>query len=153
VRVPQTAQDAHRPVAVTHVRAVRIPLVVGVRVVLAVVCDPVQQRPLDGHRAEHGERVLDRLGRLEGAVREHPVEADGHAESGQHVHDGKDGQVGRADDAVPQQQDRGDRAGERQRHGDQVHALLQGAHSHKPVIIQHQQVEIDPPIPHAILLI
>ena len=28
-----------------HVRAVRIPLVVGVRVVLAVVCDPVQQRP------------------------------------------------------------------------------------------------------------
>ena len=43
VRVPEAAQTA----AVTDVRAVRVALLVGVRVVLAVVGDPVEHRALD----------------------------------------------------------------------------------------------------------
>ena len=41
-------------------RAVRVALLVGVRVVLAVG-HPADHRPLDGHRAEDREGVLDRL--------------------------------------------------------------------------------------------
>ena len=40
-------------------RGVRIALLVGVRVVLAVVGDPVEHRALHRHRAEHGEGVLE----------------------------------------------------------------------------------------------
>ena len=45
MRVPQAAQRAHHAVAVTDVRRVRITLDVGVRVVLAMVGDPVDDRP------------------------------------------------------------------------------------------------------------
>ena len=82
----QPTWACHRPLqagAVADVRAVRVALLVGVGVVLAVVGDPVDDAALDGHRAEDGERVLDRLGGLERAVGEHPVEADRDAEAAQ----------------------------------------------------------------------
>ena len=69
-------KEAPEAVAVADVRGVRVALLVGVRVVLAVVGDPVEHRALQAHRAEHGEGVLDRLVGLEGAMGEHPVEAD-----------------------------------------------------------------------------
>ena len=48
----QSPRSAPRTRAVAGVRAVRVALLVGVGVVLAVVGDPVDHRSLDGHRAE-----------------------------------------------------------------------------------------------------
>ena len=75
------------------VRRVRVALPIGEVVVLAVVRDPPDHRPLDRHRAEHGEAVADRPVGLVGAVGEETVEADRDAEARQHVADGEDGQV------------------------------------------------------------
>ena len=86
VRVPE-AGDRALDAAAVPVRRVRVAVLVGVRVVLAVVGDPRHDRPLHGHRAEDRERVLDRLERLERAVREQPVEAERHAVAADHVHD------------------------------------------------------------------
>ena len=65
--------------------AVRVALLVGVGMVLAVVGDPVDHRALQRHRAEAGQYVLDRLVGPEGAVREQPVVADRDADGRQHV--------------------------------------------------------------------
>ena len=113
VRVPEAAQRAHDAVAVTDVRGVRIALDVGVRVVLAVVGDPVDDRPLDREHAHVGERVARRLVRLEGAMGQHAVEADGDAETTDQVHEDEDGDVGPAKPDTPEQRDRGGGDGER----------------------------------------
>ena len=55
---------------------VRVALLVGVRVVLAVVGDPVHDRALHRHRAEDRDRVLHRFVGLERTVRQQPVEAE-----------------------------------------------------------------------------
>jgi hypothetical protein len=52
VRVPQAAQRAAEA-ATREVRRVRIALGVGALVVAAVHGDPVGERPLRGHRAQH----------------------------------------------------------------------------------------------------
>ena len=52
------------------VRGVRVALLVGVGVVLAVVGDPVQDAALQAHGADDREAVLDRLVGGERAVRE-----------------------------------------------------------------------------------
>ena len=82
VRVPEPVQRAQEAVAVADVRGVRVALLVGVGVVLAVVGDPRDDRALDRHRPERGEHVLDRLVGLERPVREQAVVADGDAETG-----------------------------------------------------------------------
>ena len=79
MRVPEARQAA----AVADVRRVRVAVDVRMGVVLAVVGDPVDHRPLDRHRAGGGERVLDRLVGLEGPVGEQPVIADRDPEPGQ----------------------------------------------------------------------
>ena len=61
VRVDEAAQALAAP----DVRAVRIALLVGVRVVLAVVGDPRDHGPLDRHRAHGGQEILDGLARGE----------------------------------------------------------------------------------------
>ena len=105
--------------AVADVRGVRVALLVGVRVVLAVVGDPVEHRALQRDRAGDRERVL-RAG-LEvwnAAVGQQPVVADGDAEAADHVADGEDRQVGHVDGLVPQQDDGGEqpqRTGRRRR--------------------------------------
>jgi hypothetical protein len=106
VGVQQAAQGPGDARAPPDVRAVRVALLVGVRVVLAVVGDPVDDRALDGHRSGGGEQVLDRPRRPERAVREHPVEPDGHAEPGDEVHREEQGEVVQADDVVPEDDDR-----------------------------------------------
>ncbi len=116
VRVPQPGQAR----AGADVGAVRVAVFVGVRVVLAVVGDPVRQRPLDGHRAEHREHVADRLARLQGVVREQAVVADRDAETGEQVQRGHHREVGGADAVTPQDR-HGDAEGdERQEHGRDV---------------------------------
>jgi len=52
-------------------------------VVLAVVGDPVDDRSLHGHRAEHRERVAHGGASLEGAVGEEAVVADRDPNGGQ----------------------------------------------------------------------
>ena len=94
VGVPEAAQAA----AVADVRAVRVALLVGVGVVLAVVGDPADHRPLDGHRAEDGEQVLERPVGLERAVGEQPVVADRDPEGGGEVDADHDPDVGPADE-------------------------------------------------------
>ena len=84
VRVEQAAQRAAHAAAVTDVRAVRVALLVGVRVVLAVVGDPRDDRALDRRRPERSasDAARARAG-LERAVGEQAVEADGHAAGAQ----------------------------------------------------------------------
>lgn len=67
----------------TDVGTVGVTLLIGVGVVLAMVGDPGDNRPLDGHRAKDGEDVLERLRGLEGAVGEQAVKAYGDADRGQ----------------------------------------------------------------------
>jgi hypothetical protein len=63
--VPEPAQHTERPVTVPDMRAVRIALLVGMGVVLAVVGHPAHHRTLHGHRADNRERILERLRNLE----------------------------------------------------------------------------------------
>ena len=62
-------------------------------------------------------------------MREHAVVADGDPEGGQQVHGGEDREVGGARRAVPQQHDGGQRRGEGERDGRQVHGLLGSGHA------------------------
>jgi hypothetical protein len=86
VRVGEAAQRAAQAVAVVDVRAVRIALEVGERMVLAVVGDPRGDRALDRHRPHDRERRAQRPARRERAVREVTMKADGDAEAGDDVH-------------------------------------------------------------------
>jgi hypothetical protein len=110
-------------------RAVRIALLVGMGVVLAVVRHPAHDRTLHSHRADDRERVLERLRDLERAMGEEAMEADGDAESGHHVQDGQDREVGTRHGAVPQQHDRCEEGDEGQYHGGDVDTLLQLGHA------------------------
>jgi hypothetical protein len=83
-------------------------------VVLAVVGDPVDDRALDRHRAEDGERRAQPRLRLERAMGEHAVEADRHPEADEDVGDGEDGEVAGGDRAAPEQPQGDEEAGERQ---------------------------------------
>ena len=134
VRVPQPGQAG----AVADVRGVRVALLVGVRVVLAVVGDPVHHRALEPHRAEDRERVLGRLVGPEGAVGEQPVVADGDAEPEHQVGDGHDRQVDPVDPLVPEQDHCRDQPQERDDHADQVHGALSSRH-HGAQVYAHQR--------------
>ena len=116
VGVDQPAQAG----AAAHVRAVRIALLVGVRVVLAVVGDPGDHGPLHRHRAENREEVLDRLAGRERAMGQQAMEADRHAEAGQQVHDGEEDEVVRAHAVAPEQDDGGEEGDERDDDGEQI---------------------------------
>ena len=116
VRVDEAAQA----LAATDVRAVRIALLVGVRVVLAMVGYRRDHGPLDRHRAHGGEEVLHGLARRERAMGEQAVEADGHPESGDEVHDAEEDEVVRAHAVAPEQGDRGEEGDEGDDDGEQV---------------------------------
>ena len=87
---PQRATPARRHVCV---RAVRVAGLVGETMVLAMGRDPLDHRPLDRHRAEHREHGAHRAARLEAAMGEQPVVADGDAQPRQEVHDRQHDQV------------------------------------------------------------
>jgi hypothetical protein len=101
VRVEQAAQRAAQPAGVAHVGAVRIALLVGERMVLAMVGHPGDHRPLDGRRAEDGERDANRPARGERAVGQVAVEADRDAEPAQHVDDPEHDEVAPVQRALP----------------------------------------------------
>src|SRR5262249_40450144 len=71
VRVPQTDHWA-----------VRIALVIGMRVVFNMSGCPVDRTALRRHRTANQDQRLDKWIGLEAAVREHAMQADGDAETG-----------------------------------------------------------------------
>jgi hypothetical protein len=93
VRVQQPAQGAAPAVAVVDVRAVRVALLVGERVVLAMVGDPRDHGPLDRGRAQRRQRSAQPAVRLERAVGQVAVEADGDPQGRQGVDDPEDHEV------------------------------------------------------------
>jgi hypothetical protein len=105
-----------------------VALLIGKRVVLAMVGDPGDDRPLHGHRAEHRDDRAEWPRGLEGSVREHAVVAEGHADRRDHVQGDHQGQLQWPDRAVPQQHDGDDQADQRQRHPDQVDDLVLERH-------------------------
>src|SRR6185295_2156527 len=128
VRPPQALECAHHAVAVADVGRVRVALLVGVRVVLAVVGDPADDRALDRHRAGHGQGVGHGLVGGEGAVGEQAVEADGHAEPGDQVHRREDRHVAPVQDVVPGEDRGGDDGQQRHDGRAQVRITLRLGH-------------------------
>ena len=102
VRVDEPLEGRDRAVAVAGVRRMRIAVLIRERVVLAVICDPLGERPLHRHAAQDRERRLHRRARLEGAVREVAVEPDRDAEGADHVHPGHDREVARVEGDAPE---------------------------------------------------
>ena len=131
VRVPE-AGDRALDAAAVAVRRVRVALLVGVRVVLAVVGHPRHHRALHGERAEDRERVLDRLEGLERAVREQPVEAERDPVAADHVHDQHHRQVAPVDQLVPEQDDGEDEPDEREQDPREVEPAVHGGHTLSP---------------------
>src|SRR5207237_6216637 len=85
VRVEQPPQGAAPAPAVADVGTVRVTLLVGERVVLAVVGDPGDHRPLDRRRSQGREYPPQRSAGLEAAVGEESVEADRDPEPGDEI--------------------------------------------------------------------
>ena len=102
MRVREPLQRASQAAAVVHVRAVRVAGLVRERVVLAVVGDPRDHRPLDRRGTEDRERGPDRPLRLEGAVCQVAVKADRDPQPSERVDDREDDQVTRMKRLLPQ---------------------------------------------------
>src|SRR3712207_2121649 len=66
--------------------------------------------------------------RLERAVREQAVEADGHAEAADDVHEGQHGEVAPVDERVPEQHDGGDEGDEGHDDAGEVGDPVRGGH-------------------------
>ena len=105
VRVPEAEHVLGERVAVSGVRGVRVSGPVGARVVLAVVGDPLGERPLHRHAPENGPRGTEWRARLEALVGEEPVEADGDPQPAGDVEPREQHEVDWMDDAVPEQPD------------------------------------------------
>ena len=103
VRVAKATEGAPPSGRVVEVGAVRVALMVREAMVLAVGGDPLDHWPFDGHRAEHGQHRSHRARRLEAAVREQPVIADGDAQPGARVGDRENEQVLPMQGAAPRQ--------------------------------------------------
>ena len=92
---------------------------VGVLVVSAVLGDPHQVRPLDGHRAEDGEDELHHDVRLNGAVDEQRVVADRDPQGGQDLQALKEAQIGPAESPASDDERGGHHAEKRDDDGDE----------------------------------
>ena len=113
------------------VRGVRVALHVGEGVVLSMVGDPVDHRALHRHRAEDGERVADPGLRLERAMGEEAVVPDRDPERGRQVHGEEDREVGRADQVVPEEDDREAETDEGEDDGGEGDVALKAAHARR----------------------
>ena len=105
VRVEEAAQRSGEALAVVLVRRVRIAGTVAEHVVPAMVRDPADERALHRERSGARQRDLQRAARLEAAVGEQAVVADGHAESADEVEGDGEHDVVEVHDAAPEQRD------------------------------------------------
>ena len=101
VGVVEALQRAAPAAAVSVVGAVGVALGVRAGVVLSVVGDPGDQRPLDRRRAKRPEDAAQGRAGGEAAVGEEAVKADGDPEAGEQVEDPEDDQVARPQRPVP----------------------------------------------------
>jgi hypothetical protein len=127
VGVPQAPELLDRAIAEAGVWAVRVAFPVRELVVLAMVGNPGQHVAFHRHLAEHGERVAHGAECLERAVREEPVEADGHAHAGREVAEAENPELGKPDHPVPEQRDRDRQPDEREDDARQVDHLVRAA--------------------------
>ena len=87
-------------------RGVRVAGLVAEAVVAAVCRDPADDTTFERHRTRGRERDLQRPVGPEAAVREHPMETDGHPDGGHEVeHHGED-RVAQVDDVSPEERHR-----------------------------------------------
>src|SRR5579863_3284331 len=98
-------QAANRPEKVVSRKMRRMRVAFGVRagMMLAMVGDPLSYRSLKRHRTEDCKRHTQRPSRLEGAVREQTVIADGDAEPGRDVKDAEQDEGERTEGHPPQE--------------------------------------------------
>src|SRR4051794_5136147 len=97
---------------------------------LAVVGHPRHHGSLYGHRADRRDAVLDPFVRLEGPVREQPVEPQRHAEAGQEIHHEHHGERRPVHERAPQQHDRDEDADEGQEDAGEVRQLVGSRHAY-----------------------
>ena len=127
MRVDESLERLAHPVTVPRVRRVRVALLVGERVVLPVIGDPLGQRPLHGHAAEDREGRLDGSARLEGAVGEVAVEPDRDSECANDIHCDHDRDVDGMERDVPESPCRDEDPERRDDDRDQRHDLADSA--------------------------
>ncbi len=84
-------------------RAMRITFAVGLGMVFGVGGGPLDCWTLEGHRAENEQHQLDRRMWSKAAMGEHTVEPDRYAQRDKGVHHGKQDEVGRVDEALPEE--------------------------------------------------
>jgi hypothetical protein len=103
-------------------RRVRVVLVVGVLVVLAVGGGPPDHGALPRHAAADRKERRDRTTRVERLVRVQPVVADGDAEARDHVHAEEEREVDPVEPSAPGEHHRGDERDRRHDDGGHRHA-------------------------------
>jgi hypothetical protein len=101
--VDEAADRPVEPVAVAHVRRVRVSFLVRESMVLAMVGDPLCDRALHGHGAEDAERPLDHGSRVEALVGEVAVEADRVPDRGEDIEDDQQDQVHPVEGDAPEE--------------------------------------------------
>ena len=118
VGVDETPELTAPSVAVVQMGAVRVALLVGELVMLAVGRHPVDHRSLGRGRAQRGEERPRRAAALEAAVGQQTVESDGDARPDDHVEDRQHEQVLPNEQAVAPPQPHPQQHEDRRRTGD-----------------------------------
>ena len=126
--MPHALEHAHKAGFGVRVRTVRVAVLVGEIVVLAVVSDPADRRALHRHAAENREGRAHHGRRLEGAVGEQTVVADVHTKAGDHVHESQNREVERVNEPAPEQIDGCSHTKQWKHHRGNVYATFECAH-------------------------
>ena len=106
---------------------VRVAWFVRQRVMLAVIADPLGDRPLHRHAAEDREGDLDRDVRAEAAMREVAVEPNRRPEGTDHVEARQEDEVDRVDADPPEEPDRREQSQRRDDHSHERYELADRA--------------------------
>lgn len=100
MRMPEAADEPNNAAALMMWR-MNIVGIVAVLVVPAVQPDPMDHRPLDGHRTECRQHDLNRQVRLERAVNQQPVEANADTDHRENVEPEQQSEIGPVEPPAP----------------------------------------------------